>query len=229
MSKSQLPIILVFAMMISVIGGLGAGAYFLFTPSSPGGAGGAGAGAGGAGAGGAGAGGAGAGGAGAGGAGAGGAGAGGAGAGAGGAGGAGGTGGTGGAGAGCAGAEAPSGYTVTGSGGCHNDYVFAANNCRQVSGSDTVGQQSNGCWQCLKSGGGNTTEASYPMFFDSISNIKSGYAYVGEGGCTEAIEIPLGKCIDNSLCLAAGQQDNGCWHLLSEGDIPVSNYKRYIR
>jgi hypothetical protein len=98
-----------------------------------------------------------------------------------------------------------------------------------VSGSDTIGQQSNGCWHCLKSGGGNVTEASYPRFVDSISTLKSGYAYVGEGGCTEAIEVPLGKCTDNSLCLAAGQQDNGCWHLLSEGDTPVSNYKQYVR
>ena len=121
-------------------------------------------------------------------------------------------------------------YTHVGDGGCHNDYVFAANECRAAhTSSDTVGQQGNGCWHCLKSGGGTITQASYPKYFDAISNIQDGYSFTGDGGCTNAIEVPLGKCNDNTECIAAGQQGNGCWHLLKEGDGPLSTYKKYIR
>src|SRR6056300_224257 len=122
------------------------------------------------------------------------------------------------------------GYSVLASAGCHNDYVHAAHECRGVIGSDIVGQQSNGCLHCLKSGGGTATDASYPKFFDAISTIKDGYSSVGDGACTEAIEEPLGRWQRNTLCIAAGQQDNGCWHLLGEGDTPYGTYyKRYIR
>ena len=121
-------------------------------------------------------------------------------------------------------------YTHVGDGGCHNDYVFAANECRAAhTSSDTVGQQGNGCWHCLKSGGGTITQASYPKYFDAISNIQDGYSFTGEGGCTNAIEVPLVKCNDNTECIAAGQQGNGCWHLLKEGDSPLSTYNKYIR
>jgi hypothetical protein len=41
-------------------------------------------------------------------------------------------------------------YVYIGAGPCTNDIDVARTACRQLAGCDTIGQQSNGCWHCLK-------------------------------------------------------------------------------
>lgn len=58
-------------------------------------------------------------------------------------------------------------YDFVGEGGCTNDQAAVRTTCRTKPGCDTIGQQSNGCWHCLKTvttGGGAPTGYTLGLF-----------------------------------------------------------------
>lgn len=59
-------------------------------------------------------------------------------------------------------------FTWVGEGGCTDAKGQVKQTCRQMN-ADAAGQQTNGCWHCLKRGVGTITKANYPKdFLDSV-------------------------------------------------------------
>ena len=128
-------------------------------------------------------------------------------------------------------------YNFIGEGGCTNDMNSVYNTCKNISGFQKYGQQSNGCWHCLQvvNSGGNKAVSSYPrgLFNKDPSNDKTNdnnpqYIYIGEGGCTNDRNSAKNTCKAIAGCNYIGQQFNGCWHCLksvtSGGNKAASSY-----
>ena len=127
----------------------------------------------------------------------------------------------------------PSSFSYIGDGGCHNDVLKTGNMCRATEGCDYIGQQSNGCWHLLKSGGTGKIPSNYPNALNAISPVSKKYDFVAGGPCigTEQYRSVADTCKTTSGCDTIGQQSNGCWHLLkanSAGASPISNYPKSI-
>ena len=56
----------------------------------------------------------------------------------------------------------PSTFSYVGDGQCTNDSQSTVTLCKSNSECDYIGQQSNGCWHLLKSGGAGKTPSAYP-------------------------------------------------------------------
>ena len=114
------------------------------------------------------------------------------------------------------GPSGPTSFSYVGEGGCHNDTLKAGNMCRANPECDYIGQQSNGCWHLLKSGGSGKTPSDYPNTLQAITPVSTTYKFVGEGGCTgpDAYQAVGDTCRNTSGCDTIGVQSNGCWHLL---------------
>jgi hypothetical protein len=127
----------------------------------------------------------------------------------------------------------PSSFSYIGDGECHNDVLKTGNICRATEGCDYIGQQSNGCWHLLKSGGTGKIPSDYPNALNAISPVSRKYDFVAGGPCigTEQYRSVADTCKTTSGCDTIGQQSNGCWHFLkanSAGATPISNYPRSI-
>jgi hypothetical protein len=127
----------------------------------------------------------------------------------------------------------PSSFSFVGSGGCHNDELQAGNVCRATEECDYIGQQSNGCWHLLKSGGSGKIPSNYPKALIAISPVSKTYDFVTGGPCigTDQYRSVADTCKTTSGCDTIGQQSNGCWHLLkanSAGAKYISYYPKSI-
>src|SRR6056300_741122 len=126
----------------------------------------------------------------------------------------------------------PSSFSYLQSGECHNDALKVGNMCRANPDCDYIGQQSNGCWHLLKSGGTGKTPSNYPKALQEISPVSETYGFVEGGPCisTSQYMSVAETCETTSGCDTIGQQSNGCWHLLrSDGTGKnLSNYPKSI-
>ena len=110
-------------------------------------------------------------------------------------------------------------YDYVGEGGCTSDTAAVFTTCRTKTGCDTVGQQSNGCWHCLKT---VTTGGSAPTAYKSLYSLTSTdraeqrvYADNGTASCTRYCGGVNGGPWNNELpvawggatCVAAGKNN----------------------
>ena len=122
-------------------------------------------------------------------------------------------------------------YDYLGDGGCIKDYVQVAKLARTVTGCNWIGQMPNGCWHLLRknNASGVKTPADYPVYLADVAQISTTYHYVADGPCTNDLAAVTNALNSNPAALNAGQQANGCWHLLSSGgELPMSNYTRFL-
>ena len=67
-------------------------------------------------------------------------------------------------------------YDFVGAGPCTDDVAAARTKCRTISGCDTMGQQTNGCWHCLKTvTTGGALPTAYTKQLISLSATTSTY------------------------------------------------------
>jgi len=111
-------------------------------------------------------------------------------------------------------------YDFVGEGGCTDDVSAARTTCTTKAGCDTMGQQDNGCWHCLKTvttGGGPPT--AYKKLYSLSSTGRAEqrvYANNGTVSCTRYCggvnggpwnnELPVAW--GGSTCVSAGKTNN---------------------
>ena len=117
---------------------------------------------------------------------------------------------------GSTGPTGPTSFSYVGTGDCHNDALRVGNMCRANPECDYIGQQSNGCWHLLKSGGTGKTPSDYPKALQAIGSVSETYGFVAGGPCisTDQYSSVAETCETTPGCDTIGQQSNGCWHLL---------------
>jgi len=114
---------------------------------------------------------------------------------------------------------------------CTNDQTYIKAACDADPTCKSIGQQTNGCWHLLPR---DPTVDDYNYYNKPILRKANSYGkyyyYLGEGGCHNNRQSVVNDCKDNADCTFAGQQSNGCWHLLSgkpNGNIiDTSGYSR---
>jgi len=99
---------------------------------------------------------------------------------------------------------------------CTNDQTYIKAACDADPNCKSIGQQTNGCWHLLPRDPNVDDYNNYkkPILRKANSYGKYSY-YLGEGGCHNNRQSVVNDCNNNTDCTFAGQQSNGCWHLLS--------------
>jgi hypothetical protein len=112
-------------------------------------------------------------------------------------------------------------YDFVGEGGCTEDVAAARTTCTAMAGADTMGQQDNGCWHCLKTvttGGGPPTAYSKKLYSLSATGRDEQRIFLnngsvsctkycgGKGGNPWNSELPVAW--GGASCLSAGKNNN---------------------
>ena len=111
-------------------------------------------------------------------------------------------------------------YDFVGEGGCTGDVAAARTTCTAMAGADTMGQQDNGCWHCLKTATGGALPTAYSRKLYSLSatgrDEQRVFADNGTASCTRYCggvggnpwnsELPVAW--GGASCLSAGKNNN---------------------